>query len=974
MNAELFLIPLILLFSLALFILDRKLGVYVLLVASVLLHKQLFSVYQWNLLSVRIVMLGFLVWACGTVSLQAFKQKSLKSLWQPLKEPFTLLLILLWIVRAFSLFFTKNLPASLNLLAFFTTMVALGIFLYIFLKDNPKQVLSYIKFYIYTVFALCLFAYFQAYLYLSTGKIIGALWNVPDKFPRLGSRFCGLNNICGLFEALLPVLGALILSSKKWKPAFAQALMFLPMVGVLLFTNSRTSWILALVAFFSFISILFFKKFGSKGVVIIVLLFTIFSAGLFIEYQNKESAFRREIKDYFHYRIDSFDAHFMLLTGAIEIFNKYPVLGGGYGGFFEHFSDTKVAAEYFGRDPAAFTTRVPAHTIWGEVLSETGLLGLTTFILFISLILGSLLYLAFKSDSKEQTLLSSAMFSSILGWLVAGIFYSYNSEFFFLILFLYFMYAVSSLGKDYSVNQVLSYFKQKLDLGFLFIALLSLILVFISLGKNHLIPWDEAIYAGIAKNMVATGKYFVMEWIPGKVWFEKPPLLMWIMAGFMNLFGISELVARLPSAIFGFSTILLVYIWAKKMFGKGVAFISALALLTSVHYLYYARASMMDVSATFFITLGLYFYYLAKQRKVSLLWVFSGLSIGLAVMTKGVVGLLPLPIIGIYELYLLLFSQQKLSPTLIKNYILLILYAFVVIMPWHLYMHLKFGIDFWNNYIGYHVLDRALSAIEDKGRPFFWYFVVMKVSMRIWFVVLIPAFFYGVVKALKKNKDYVFLLIWGIFIFLFFSIAKSKLVWYITPIYPVAVILVGVFLRDGIIWVLKFFVTLPSLKKSSFSSLKNFFGPVLSEKSVSPVAYFLSYFALATFGLAYFYFNKGMVYTSDLTGPQATLLELKDSKYGTDKKVYADRIELPLVLFYTNGPYEIVDFSPLRQALKDTGDNEDAIFITKESRFGKLQEEFPRLVLVSQEGNWVLGYLPVKPVEIIPLSVATPIQ
>lgn len=969
MNIQLILLPLLFLFSLGIVILDRKLALYVLLVVSVLLHKQLFSIYQWNLLPARIFMLAFLFWACGSTLLLVIKKKSLTLIWQTIKEPFVLLLVLLWAVRAISLIFTQNLSASINLLAFFTTMTALGIFCYLFLKDKPKQVLSYIKAYIFVAFVLCLFAFFQAYLYLHTGKIIGALWNVPDKFPRLGSLFWDVNHFGSLLASLLPVLGAIILSSKKIKHAILWSLMFLPMTGVLFFTNSRTSWILGFVALLVFILILIFKRFGVKGVAVIGIVLALIVSGFFLEYQNKESRFRKEIKDYFHYRMDSFDAHFMLLEGAVEIFDKYPIIGGGYGGFFEHFAETSIAAEYFGRDPAAFTTRVPAHTIWGEVLSETGLLGLTTFVLFVALILGTLLYSAFKSDTKEQTLLSSAMFASILGWLVAGIFYSYNSEFFFIVLFLYFMYAVSSLGKQYSVNKLLSYLKGRMDIGFLFILSVGLVLIFTSLGKNHLIPWDEAIYAGIAKNMVKTGEYLVMEWVPGKVWFEKPPLMLWAMSGFMSLLGIGELAARLPSALLGFATVLLIYVWTKKLFGKTSAFVAGLALLTSVHYLYYARASMMDVAVTFFITLSLYCYYLAKQKEQAHFWVYSGIAIGFAVMAKGVVGLLPFPIIGLYELYLLKTSQQKFSFALLKNYCLIVLYPLIIALPWHLYMHLKFGEVFWNNYIGYHVFDRALTAIEDKGRPFLWYLTVMKVSMRIWFVTLIPATFYGVFKAIKKQKDIVFLLIWGLFILLFFSVAKSKLIWYITPVYPVAVILISFFIRDAINWILGVFTAFPKLNKLSLKSLKNSIINCPQVKNPSPIGQFILYFGLATFGLVYFYFNKEMVYTGDLTGPEATLLELKDEKYGMERKVYIDRIELPLALFYTDGPFEIVDFAPLKQTLKNAGDDESVIFITKESRFSSLKEKYPRLLLIQQEGDWVLGYLPLIP----PTPVLVPV-
>jgi len=942
MDLEILITISIFLVSLALLFLDKKISLYVLLILSVLLHKELFSIYRWNLLPIRLFMFAFLVWSVYEVCNWSLKKPNLRKVWEYLKEPFIFLLLNLWLVRGISIIFTKNLFTSVTLFGFFTTVVALGIYLYILFKDSPDEVLKYIKFYIYIAFGLCIFAYFQAFLYLKTEFIVGALWNVPGKFPRLGSLFWDVNHFGGLLAGLLPVLGAFILTSTSLKKKVWNGLMFLSMTGVLFFTNSRTSWILAFVAFVTFLTLLLFRKFGSKGILsIFAVLFLLFS-GVFVGYMDKDSAFRRKIKDYFHYRIDSFDSHVMLLQGSFQVFGEYPVLGGGYGGFFEHFSETDIAATYFGRDPAALNTRVPAHTIWGEVISETGALGLVSFSLFVGLILSTILYLALNSFDKKTVLISSAMFSSIFGWLIAGTFYSYNSEFFFIVLFLYFVYAVATLQKDYDLSKILSFFGKLKKLHFVIILGLGVFLIFINLGRNHLVPWDEAIYAKIAKNMLETGEYLVQKWHTSNPWFEKPPLYMWLMSGSMKLLGYTASAARLPSAIFGLATVILVYFFGSKKFDSFVGFISSLALLTTVHFLYYSRASMLDVTTAFFITASLISYYFAKEEDKRLLFVLSGVSIGLAVMTKGVVGFLPFPIVGLYEAYLIVTSQQKLNVRGISNIFLIFFSSLVIFLPWHLTMYKRFGAVFFQNYIGYHVLERALIAIEDKGRPSWWYFIVMKVSMRIWFIAFIPAFFYGVFKMLKKHKGVAFLTIWFSFIFIFFSLAKSKLVWYIIPVYPVASIICALFIKE---------------------SLDYIFG--LVSKYYTSINRFLAVFGLSAFGLFYFFLNRDLVYTPDLTGAQAELLILKDTKFGKDTKVYADRIELPLVLFYSDGPFEVVDFGPLGEVLAlGAINNSEVVFITKESRFWTYKEKYPSLNLEQQINEWVLGSLPEK-VEIV---------
>ncbi len=636
------------------------------------------------------------------------------------------------------------------------------------------------------------------------------------------------------------------------------------------------------------------------------------------------------------------------------MFNSHLILGGGYGSFFEHFAQTDVATEYFGRDPVAFTTRVPAHTIWGEVLAETGLIGMGVFLLFWGISLLILLKVALTSYSAKVRLLATAMVSSLVGWLFAGVFYSYNSEFFYVVVFLYLAYALGNLDSRFGLSSLVKYVRDSLDVGGVLALFLAGALIFLGLGHAHLIPWDEAIYAGIAKHMLQTHNYGVPVWRVGQPWFEKPPLMLWLMSFSMRFLGVNSWGARLPSALLGFGTVFVLYIWAKRLFGKGSAFISALALVTSVHFLYYARASMMDVAVTFFITLSLYAYYraiesdilpnISKSRYLSVWWLLFGISAGLAVMVKSVVGLLPFLIVGLHELYLVVVLRKKLFPFIksrLRYYLLALLYFLGVVLPWHVYMHLSFGTKFWDSYIGYHVLNRALSSIEDKGEPFFWYLIVLKVSMRLWFLALIPAYIFAL---LKRDRRLVLPLIWSLVVFLFFSAPKSKLIWYITPIYPALSLLVGWFISYAISWLSS---RLASLKGSRIN-------PTLFSAS--------SYFGLTFVVLSYFYLVRGMVYTSDFTGAQAKLLQLKDSRFGTQSTVYVDQMELPLIIFYTDGPYAQTDFSLLQDRLRQTPESESVLFITKESRFRALSKEFSeRLELVSQIGDWALGWF--KPVE-----------
>ncbi|MFC1621888.1 glycosyltransferase family 39 protein [Patescibacteria group bacterium] len=895
------------------------LAIKVLLVLSVLLHKEVFSIYKWNFLPVRFFMLGLAV-VCGL--------KLLPNIKKYFKDPFVVLLGLLWFVRGASIIFSLNISASLQLFAFFTTILILGITLYSKYINQPEKILSFIKLYIYICFGLTIFGVFQLLLYWKTDFIIGALWNVPDHISRVGSTFWDVNHFAALLALLLPVLGVLFLLEKSKKQKVSYALLFVFMTGMLLLTSSRTAWIIAFFSFLSFITLLLIRKFGKRGILYVLGAIVLITIPLLVEYSDRSSPFRAYVKNKFHYRLDSFASHVMLLQGSYQIFEEFPILGGGYGGFFEHFKNTDISATFFGRDPAALNTRVPPHTIWGELMAETGIVGLGIFIPLALVLLIPLLVSALKLKDLKQSLISNAMFSALLGILIAGVFYSYNGEFFWLVVFFYFIYGVSVLPKD--TSEIVRNFFQNSKFWFVILIVISAFLIFFKLGSTHLIPWDEAIYAKVAKNMVQLGDYISLRWDYNNLWFEKPPFGIWTQALTMNLIGISSLAARLPSAIFGFGTIILVYFIAKKYFGPKVGFVSGLSLLTTFHFLQYSRYAMLDVTSTFFMTLAMYLYLKAKEQDILKFWIFSGISVGFAVMTKGIIGFLPFVIIGGYELYLITTQKQKL---LTKRYLHMFGASAVVFLPWHLLMTIKYKSNFISSYLIYHVFDRATTAVEDKGQPIYWYFVVLKVSMRLWFISLLGAFPFSLYQSFKrKDKKYTLLIIWSVIIFMFFSLAQSKIVWYIIPIYPVLAIINGVF----------------AVKVIDF----------IAQKIKNPNFITLELYLIVVVSLGYLFATKGLIYTPDLTGPKARLLELRDQEFPTRDALHIHAIELPLILYYTDRPFSGFDFHYGKGRIPLQEYDQKLIILAKRGRFpgedalvnGKEGN------IVGEDGDYVLWY------------------
>jgi O-antigen ligase len=954
MNIELVFIGITLAFSLVGLFIDKKSSLYVLLVISVLLHKELFSIYSWNILPARIFMLAISFFVTVEV-LRSFIKRDIDWLKKDLVNPVFLSLVVFWAIAGSSIFFSKNVPASLSIFAFLTSVIALFIYVSRVFQNDRVQVLHLIKFYILVAFALSVIGFVQIYVFENLNFIFGAFWNVPGHTPRVGSLFWDVNHFAGFLVLLLPVIAALVLTG-RWKERLVFLIAGVSIFITLLLTNARSGWIACGVAFLTSTLLLIFRRYRYKGLIAIFSVILIVSVGIFSQYLQKESLIRREIRQYFHYRLDSFDSHFLLLTGSWQIFEKYPILGGGYGSFYEQFSKTKISATFFSRDPAALNTRVPAHSIWGELLAETGILGFSAMLVFYAGIVLTLLHASLRLKKRQDYILCAAMSGSVIGILVAGVFYSYNSEFFWLILFFYFFYAVYALREEFKETasklwtNVFSHFFSNPKFPVIVLVILSAVLIFVDLSSNHLIPYDEAIYAKVSKNILQRSDWLTLSWQDGEPWFEKPPLYFWVSALLLKILPVPELAVRLPSAISGFFAVLVTYFFAKRLFGKTAGFIAGFSLLTTFQYLYYARTGMLDVTCAFFITAALYFYYLSgegvkKIRPVFLL-ALSGVFIGLAVLTKGVVGLLPLAIVGIFEAATILPSVRKSSVvarSALRLLVIIVSSAFIF-LPWHVSMYQIHGQNFINSYLGYHVFERATMEVENKVAPFYWYAVVLKVSMRLWFVALLPSLLFVIYRLVKKHNDrkkLAFVLLWATLIFTVFSVSKSKLVWYIMPVYPALSIVIGYFYSSALSWV--------DMKISHFKNISSY----VIKTSVVYITICISLLYLLT--------NKELVYTSDLTGSQATLLKLKDATYGISSKVYADRIDKPLMLFYTDGPFEITDFTPLRESIKNASkEKQRLIFITKESRFKKLQGEFPAVKFVAFANEWYLGELEIK--------------
>jgi 4-amino-4-deoxy-L-arabinose transferase-like glycosyltransferase len=319
----------------------------------------------------------------------------------------------------------------------------------------------------------------------------------------------------------------------------------------------------------------------------------------------------------------------------------------------------------------------------------------------------------------------------------------------------------------------------------------ALLLFFGGLGSYPLLEPDEGRYAEIPREMLAEHD-FVTPRLNGLLYFEKPPLYYWLNAAALSVLDQHpETACRLASALFGLAGLGLAWRLGRSMGGGRTALLSALVLGTSPLWAALARANIIDMTLTFFLTVTLTCFWLAQEREGGrgerLLWHGMFLAAALATLTKGLIGFV---IPGAVIFFYLLFARRwRLLPRVpwVTGTLLFLLVA----VPWHVLAARRNPDFLWFYFVHEHFL-RYATPEANRQEPFWFFAAILLLGMLPWSGLLPAAgrLFRGAGR-LRDRPHLIFLACWAGFVFLFFSASQSKLVPYILPALPPLAVLIG---------------------------------------------------------------------------------------------------------------------------------------------------------------------------------------
>jgi 4-amino-4-deoxy-L-arabinose transferase-like glycosyltransferase len=331
----------------------------------------------------------------------------------------------------------------------------------------------------------------------------------------------------------------------------------------------------------------------------------------------------------------------------------------------------------------------------------------------------------------------------------------------------------------------------------------------LGLGMFPLHTPDTARYAEIPREMIASGDYLT-PYLNALKYFEKPPLFYWMQVVHLKLFGINIFAANLTNALMALFTSLAVYLGASKIYGRLTGFLSTLVLATSLLFFYMDRFTTLDLALTFFLTVAMLCFVIganlehvhcylptsaatarAAHTKKYYLWSVY-IATGLAVMTKGLVGMIfPAAIIFIW---ITLFNEWRS----LKNYYLFsgLLLFLVVAVPWHVLVNLKHPEFFQFYFIEQHFL-RYFTPYAGRQQAWWFFPLILTVGLYPWVTFAIQAIKaqlphgHGSWQAWRRNKVSIFLVLWAALVYGFYTFSNSQLIPYLLPVLPPLAILIG---------------------------------------------------------------------------------------------------------------------------------------------------------------------------------------
>lgn len=308
-----------------------------------------------------------------------------------------------------------------------------------------------------------------------------------------------------------------------------------------------------------------------------------------------------------------------------------------------------------------------------------------------------------------------------------------------------------------------------------------LALLVTALATLPLLPFDETRYAGVAWEMFAGGDWRVPQ-LNGSPYSHKPPLLFWTVVAGWKLFGVHAAWLRGVPALCSLASLALTARLARRLWPERarIAALACAILFGSALWTVYTPALMFDLLLACCVLIALNGIVEAAAGRARLGWLLAGAGIGLGILAKGPVVLLPVLPVAVLAPWWRAQGAARLGHWFAGLGVALLLGA-AIGLAWALPAAHAGGVQyaraiFWGQTAG-----RMIESFAHQ-RPLWWYLPQLPLLLFPW--LLWPASWRALGRLGYRLPAERFLLAWLLPAFAAFCLISGKQVHYLLPLFP----------------------------------------------------------------------------------------------------------------------------------------------------------------------------------------------
>ena len=322
------------------------------------------------------------------------------------------------------------------------------------------------------------------------------------------------------------------------------------------------------------------------------------------------------------------------------------------------------------------------------------------------------------------------------------------------------------------------------------------------LFRPALLDDADATHAEAAREMMVSGDYVTLH-VNGVRYLEKAPLPFWLVASSYSALGVSEFATRLPTVLAVLLSVALASIWALRAFGHRAGVYAGLFVTTSIGFYLFTRIFIPEALLGLAIGASLYFFLTAldTERGSAWRWYASYASLALAVLTKGLIGVV---FVGLGAAGYLLWSGEWRRWKEFRLASGLGLF-FLLAAPWHILAGVWNQGFLWFYFVNEHFLRflgrrfpmdyNKLPALAYWGLNLVWLFpwsIYLPLALRDWRRDLLPARNSALRQGLSfQARTRLLCWVWAGVVLLFFAFSTNQ-EYYTFPAYlPLLMLMAG---------------------------------------------------------------------------------------------------------------------------------------------------------------------------------------